>query len=109
MKSLTIRQEAILTFLSKYTSQYGHSPSYREIGRGTSISSTSIIFMDLNKLEERGYITKKKTFPRAISLVKQIPYLTVRSIPYTSELKISINTDSPEIIGLFSETFSTIP
>ena len=102
MRRLSLRQEAILSFLSSYISEYNYSPSFREIARATNIPSLSIIFIDLNKLEERGYITRKRTLSRSISLNKQSPYLTIRSIPATNELKISLNTDSPEIIGTFS-------
>ena len=102
MRSLSKRQEAILSFISGYIKQYNYSPTFREIARATNIPSTSIIFIDLNLLESRGYITRRRTLSRSISITKQESYLTIRSIPATNEIKVFLNTNSPAVQGIFS-------
>ena len=102
-RALSRRQEAILTFLSKYIAEYGYSPTFREIARATTIPSTCIIFIDLNKLEERGYITRRRASSRSITLTKKDSYLIVRTIPATGELAITLHTDNPAVLGIFPD------
>lgn len=58
-KPLSERQRTILAFIVAYKeATQGHSPTIREIGRATDISSTSIVNYNLNQLEARGYIER---------------------------------------------------
>jgi repressor LexA len=69
-RTLSIRQEAILGFISIHLSEYPFAPTVREIQSGLHISSPSVVEYNLNILERQGYI---KTWPgraRAIEVLK---------------------------------------
>jgi repressor LexA len=67
---LSERHKKILVFLEKYTDTYGYPPSIREIGDGTSISSTSVVNYYLDQLEKMGHIKREDHISRGIRLVK---------------------------------------
>ncbi len=67
-KSLSKRQNAILRFIYEYTDENGSSPSIREIGIATKISSTSVVNYNLKRLVEYGYLVRKKMVARGIQL-----------------------------------------
>ena len=48
---LSARQEAILDFIGNFVDENGYPPTIREIGKACSISSTSVVNYNLNKLE----------------------------------------------------------
>lgn len=50
--------EKVLNYIKKYYKIYGYYPSYREIGRGLDLNSTSTISYHINKLEKAGLISK---------------------------------------------------
>ncbi|MDX6047476.1 LexA repressor [Bacillus paranthracis] len=67
---LTTRQSQILSFLQKQIQEYGYPPSIREIGDAIGISSPSTIHSHLIKLENKGYIRRDHSKPRAIKILK---------------------------------------
>ncbi|GAB6423461.1 hypothetical protein bcgnr5372_28320 [Bacillus luti] len=67
---LTTRQSQILNFLQKRIQECGYPPSIREIGEGMGISSPSTIHSHLLKLEEKGFIHRDHSKPRAIKILK---------------------------------------
>ena len=52
------RQGKVYRFIRDYQLEHGHSPSMREIGDGTGLSSTSSVAWQLAQLELKGYITR---------------------------------------------------
>lgn len=68
MEPLTKRQKEILDYISSFIEKNGYAPSYREIGRRFSLSSTGTIAEYVNILEDKGYITKEALAARAIQL-----------------------------------------
>jgi repressor LexA len=65
---LSKRQRNILEFLSQYIEEHGYPPSIREIGAATDTSSTSVVTYNLERLEERGYISRDREVSRGLKL-----------------------------------------
>jgi repressor LexA len=62
------KQRRILEFTGEYLREKGYPPSIREIGRGTNISSTSVVSYNLDRLEDAGYISRAPEVSRGLSL-----------------------------------------
>lgn len=65
---LTDRQRAILDLIVETVSKRGFPPSVREIGAGIGLSSPSTVHAHLATLEEKGYLRRDATKPRAIEV-----------------------------------------
>lgn len=71
MERLTPRQKMILEFIQDTVAQKGYPPTVREIGEGIGLRSSSTVHAHLGKLEEKGYIRRDPTKPRAIEIISQ--------------------------------------
>ncbi len=69
-KPLSERQVAILRFIYEYNDENKNSPSIREIGEATKISSTSVVNYNLKRLVEYGYLVRKKMVARGIQITE---------------------------------------
>ena len=69
--SLSERQQNILKFLVEYVEENGYPPSIREIGAAADISSTSVVSYNLQRLEERGYISRDREVSRGLKLTAE--------------------------------------
>jgi repressor LexA len=67
-KRLSERQRRILKFLGEYIAENGYPPSIREIGAATGTSSTSVVTYNLERLEEKGYISRDRDVSRGLKL-----------------------------------------
>jgi repressor LexA len=67
---LTKKQLEILEFMKTELKQKGYPPSVREIAAAVNLKSTSSVHSQLEKLENKGYIKRDPTKPRAIEIVK---------------------------------------
>jgi repressor LexA len=65
---LTKRQRAILDFIVDTVESRGFPPSVREIGDSVGLSSPSTVHAHLGTLEDRGYLRRDPTKPRAIEV-----------------------------------------
>lgn len=65
---LTARQKAILDFIVETVEDRGFPPAVREIGEAVGLSSPSTVHAHLGSLEEKGYIRRDPTKPRAIDV-----------------------------------------
>ncbi len=70
-KSLSKRQREILHFIYEYSDENDNSPSIREIGEETKISSTSVVNYNLKRLVEYGYLVRKKMVARGIKITEK--------------------------------------
>ena len=70
MNDLTPRQRQILEYIKREVQQRGYPPSVREIGQAVGLSSSSTVHGHLGKLEEKGYIRRDPTKPRAIEILE---------------------------------------
>jgi len=71
-KGLGVRHRSILSVIERFNEQYGYPPSIREIGKKTSISSTSVVNYYLDQLEEMGYIERDRNISRGVRLLKTV-------------------------------------
>lgn len=69
MDDLSPRQRQILEFIRSEVIKKGYPPSVREVGQAVGLSSSSTVHGHLGKLEEKGYIRRDPTKPRAIELL----------------------------------------
>ncbi len=67
---LSSRQLAILKFIKKELQKKGYPPSVREIGKAVGLSSSSTVHGHLAHLEEKGYLRRDPTKPRAIEVLE---------------------------------------
>lgn len=72
MEKITERQEKILLYIQKCLEEKGYPPSVRELVAYTGAKSTCMISRELGKLEEKGYIKKDPTKPRAITVLQNV-------------------------------------
>ena len=63
-------QVEILDYITKQTALRGYPPSVREIGEAVGLQSSSTVHSHLTQLEEKGYIRRDPTKPRAIMILK---------------------------------------
>lgn len=66
---LSQRQTDILEFIKRVIRQKGYPPSVREIGDAVGLMSSSTVHGHLQTLEEKGYIRRDPTKPRAIEIL----------------------------------------
>lgn len=66
---LSHRQTDILEFIKRVIRQKGYPPSVREIGDAVGLMSSSTVHGHLQTLEEKGYIRRDATKPRAIEIL----------------------------------------
>jgi repressor LexA len=70
LPSLTNRQKQILDFIKRQTRDRGYPPSVREIGEAVGLNSSSTVHGHLARLEEKGYLRRDPTKPRAIEVLQ---------------------------------------
>jgi repressor LexA len=69
LDGLTERQRQVLQFIKEEIRQRGYPPSVREIGEAIGLSSSSTVHGHMARLEEKGYIRRDPTKPRAIEVL----------------------------------------
>ena len=68
MSDLNDKQSKIISFIQNYYTEYGISPTVREIQSGCNITSTSVVDYNLKALKNKGYLDKRPDISRAIKL-----------------------------------------
>jgi repressor LexA len=68
MTDLTPRQRQVLEFVDAEVRRRGYPPSVREIGEAVGLSSSSTVHAHLAALQDKGYLSRDPTKPRAIEL-----------------------------------------
>lgn len=71
MKKLSDKQQRMVRYVDRFLSEKGFPPSIRDIQRGCSISSTSVVDYNLNVLESRGIISRHADISRGIRLLNK--------------------------------------
>lgn len=67
---LSKRQSEILSYIVQQINKKGYPPSVREIGEAVGLQSSSTVHSHLTQLEQKGYIRRDPTKPRAIMVLK---------------------------------------
>ena len=65
---LTPRQQQVLDFIDVEIRRRGYPPSVREIGEAVGLSSSSTVHAHLAALQDKGYLKRDPTKPRAIEV-----------------------------------------
>lgn len=68
-REMTPRQKQILEYIKRMVQHRGYPPSVREIGEAVGLSSSSTVHGHLARLEEKGYLRRDPTKPRAIEVL----------------------------------------
>lgn len=68
-EELSEKQVEILNYMKKEIVSKGYPPAVREICEAVGLRSTSTVHSHLKKLEEKGFIRKDPTKPRAIEIL----------------------------------------
>src|ERR1041385_5131004 len=68
MTDLTARQRQVLEFIDTEVRRRGYPPSVREIGEAVGLSSPSTVHAHLAALQDKGYLRRDPTKPRAIEI-----------------------------------------
>jgi len=66
---LTRRQREVLEFVRAEVNQRGFPPSVREIGQAVGLSSSSTVHSHLAALEEKGFLRRDPSKPRALEVL----------------------------------------
>lgn len=69
-RGLSKRQAEILDYIARQLDLKGYPPSVREIGEAVGLQSSSTVHNHLTQLEQKGYIRRDPTKPRAIMILK---------------------------------------
>jgi repressor LexA len=72
MKKIEEKLRIVYEFVENFLSNYGYPPSVREIQTKLNIKSTATVYDYLERLKQRGLITKSPTKNRAIGITKKI-------------------------------------
>ncbi|WP_434512476.1 transcriptional repressor LexA [Desulfitobacterium sp. AusDCA] len=81
---LSQRQNEILSFIKQEIRRKGYPPSVREIGDAVGLMSSSTVHGHLQTLEDKGYIRRDATKPRAIEVLESssdLPEKKVVQVP----------------------------
>ncbi len=68
MNDLTPRQRQVLEFVESEVAHRGYPPTVREIGEQLGLSSSSTVHAHLAALQDKGYLTRDPTKPRALEI-----------------------------------------
>lgn len=90
MKPLTVKQQAILTFIQDFMARQHYPPTYEEIRSGLGLSTKSLVDYHLTALEEAGLISRDRATPRGLRLVNAEAF----SVPYIGSIGASLPTMS---------------
>lgn len=66
---LTKKQEESYKFIVSFTDEHGFPPTVRELQTLLGLASVSSAFERIRQLEERGYIRRIPSSPRAIEIL----------------------------------------
>jgi repressor LexA len=92
MTDLTERQRQVLEFIDAQVRERGYPPSVREIGEAVGLSSSSTVHAHLAALQDKGFLKRDPTKPRAMELVYEsgsgaaIERRPVRHVPLVGDV-----------------------
>ena len=101
---LTARQQQVLEFIYVEVRRRGYPPSVREIGEAVGLSSSSTVHAHLGALQDKGYLRRDPTKPRAIEICYEpdsgalVDRRPVRHIPLVGDVAAGTGTLAAENI-----------
>ncbi len=90
-EDLSDKQFKILEFIKAEIQNKGYPPSVREIGKAVGLKSTSTVHGHLSKLEDKSYIRRDPTKPRAIEVLHKeleddFPHSEIVEVPIVGKV-----------------------
>ena len=73
----TKKQRELLSFIERFITEHGYSPSYREIMSGLNYTSVATVSLHVNSLIKRGHLRKRDYSARSLELVSPSESVTV--------------------------------
>lgn len=64
------KRKMIMEVIHQYKEEHSYPPTVREIGNLVGLKSSSSVQEHLYFLEREGYITRERTIPRSIKIIK---------------------------------------
>lgn len=106
MTKLSNRQQMIIDFIKSEVSAKGYPPSVREIADAVGLASSSTVHGHLERLENKGYIRRDPTKPRAIEILDRsedshIPKDVARYAPVIGKVTAGLPITAVENIEEF--------
>ena len=92
MKSLSPKQQAMLTFIEEFFVTHRYPPTYDEMRTGMGLSTKSLVDYHLNVFEAGGYIRRDRMTPRGLRL--QSSAAGAFSVPLVGTIGASLPTTS---------------
>ncbi|MDO8578729.1 MAG: transcriptional repressor LexA [Dehalococcoidales bacterium] len=80
MTEISSKQKRIVEYIRNFWENHGYPPTVRDIAKGCSVSSTSVVDYNLKSLEKLGYIRRHSGVSRGIELFNRVSHNTV-SVP----------------------------
>jgi repressor LexA len=68
-QALTKRQQEIIDFIRRHSSEHGYPPTVRDIGKAVGLTSSSTVHAHLANLVKAGLLRRDPSKPRAIELL----------------------------------------
>lgn len=109
-EKLSKRQQTILNFLAKYVEDHKRPPTIREIGEASSISSTSVVSYNLDKLERMELIVRDPEVSRGLSLTnkaRELVGMAVETVQNLLRIPVLGQIVAGEPIEVGNDSFST--
>lgn len=66
----TKKQRELLSFIERFITEHGYSPSYREIMTGLNYTSVATVSLHVNSLIKRGHLRKRDYSARSLELTR---------------------------------------
>lgn len=60
----------VMDYIRKFSEENGYTPSVREIGKECGIKSTATVYSYLQKLQDKGYLSKASNKKRSVTLTR---------------------------------------
>src|SRR5512141_743070 len=86
MKTISAKQQAMLSFIEEFVADRGYPPTYEEIRVGMKLSTKSLVDYHLTALEEAGNIQRDPATPRGLRL----PNANTFSVPFMGIIGASL-------------------
>lgn len=75
MEKLTKKQEEILKIIKKYIAKNGYSPTVREICKEVGLNSTATVFVHMQHLMKKGYLSQANSKFRTLEVLVPNEYI----------------------------------
>src|SRR5215472_6450405 len=98
---LSERQKEMIDFIGRFSDDKGYPPTIRQIGEAVSISSTSVVNYNLNKLERDGYIMRDLKVSRGVRLADGVGRKAARKLNNSISIPLAgfIFASNPVLVG----------